>query len=217
MNAGKNLVDGIRMVSISKSDVLKLVEVKGIENFNRVYDSRKGVIGILGHIGSFELMPAYLSYTGYKVGAVAREMYDPRLDRILVGNRRRAGVKIIKATSSPKHLLKLLHNGYGIGFLMDLESSVVSVKEVTFLNRMVKVPVGPVRIAMHSGLPLSPMAIYRKKDNSFIFYIGKPVELAELDDRKAALDINLQKAVAALEKLIKMKPDEWVWMNSKWK
>ncbi|MBN1754999.1 hypothetical protein JW877_02190 [bacterium] len=216
ISAGKNLVDSIRMASRSGQEVLKLIEIRGLEHFVSLYEQGSGIIVITGHLGCFEMVPAFFTYSGYKVAVIAREMYDPRLDRRLLSNRERAGIKVIEARNSPKTLLRLLRQGYAVGFLMDLESRAVSCKRVNFLNHWVKVPVGPVKLAIHSGLPMLPMNIYRKPDDRFVLEVHPPMQIIPGNDREEQLRANMDIALKALEKMIRAKPSEWVWMNSKW-
>ena len=108
VNSGKNLIEVARFKKHFHSQIQPLVEVEGLEHFDRAYRAGKGLIGVTGHIGNFELMAAHIASLGYDTAVIGREMYDKRLDRILITNRESVGLTNIATTDSPRRMLEWL-------------------------------------------------------------------------------------------------------------
>jgi KDO2-lipid IV(A) lauroyltransferase len=217
VNLGKNVVDAVRLKKTRWEDVEKITEIEGLEYFDTAYRAGKGVIGFTGHIGNFELMAAYFSLRGYKLSVIGREVYDPRLDRLLVENRESVGLKNISSFDGVKPLLKVLKKGEFLGILADQDSSRVRGIFVDFFGRPARTPVGPVLLAYKTGSPIVPMAIVRKGKNRYKIIVKPPVELACSDNQEKDVTDTLQRCTDALASIIRQYPDQWLWMHDRWK
>ncbi|MFH1334891.1 MAG: lysophospholipid acyltransferase family protein [Candidatus Zixiibacteriota bacterium] len=217
VNLGKNVADAVRLKKTRWKDVEKITEIEGLEYFDTAYRAGKGVIGFTGHIGNFELMAAYFSLRGYKLSVIGREVYDPRLDRLLVKNRESVGLKNIPSSAGAKPLLKVLRKGEFLGILADQDSSRVRGVFINFFGRPARTPVGPVLLAYKTGSPIVPMAIVRKEKNRYKIIVRSPVKLACSDNREKDITDTLQKCTDALESIIRHYPDQWLWMHDRWK
>jgi KDO2-lipid IV(A) lauroyltransferase len=217
VNLGKNVVDAVRLRKMKWDDVEKITEIEGLEYFDTAYRAGKGVIGFTGHIGNFELMAAYFSLRGYKLSVIGREVYDPRLDRLLVENRESVGLKNILTSAGVKPLLRVLKKGEFLGILADQDSSRVRGIFVSFFGRPARTPVGPVLLAYKTGSPIVPMAIIRIEKNRYRIIVKPPVELVFSDKREQDIADTLQRCTKVLESIIREHPDQWLWMHDRWK
>ncbi|MCK4404265.1 MAG: lysophospholipid acyltransferase family protein [candidate division Zixibacteria bacterium] len=216
-NVGKNVADAVRLKKMSWEDIEKITEIEGLEHFDKAYRAEKGVIGFTGHISNFELMAAYFSLRGYKLSVVGREVYDPRLDRLLVENRESVGIENIPSSAGVKPILKVLRAGKFLGVLADQDSSRVRGVFVNFFGRPARTPVGPVLLAYKTGSPIVPMAIVRKNKNKYKIIVKPPVELTFSENREKDITNVTQKCMQVLESIIREHPDQWLWMHDRWK
>ena len=217
VNLAKNVADAVGLKKIKWDDVDKITEIEGLEYFDTAYRRGKGVIGFTGHIGNFELMAAYFSLRGYKLSVIGREVYDPRLDRLLVKNRESVGLKNIPTSAGAKPLLRVLRNGEFLGILADQDSSRVRGVFIDFFGRPARTPVGPVLLAYKTGSPIVPMAIIRIEKNRYRIIVKPPVELAFSDNREKDVIDTLQRCTDVLESIIREHPEQWLWMHDRWK
>jgi KDO2-lipid IV(A) lauroyltransferase len=216
-NVAKNVADAVRLKKMRWEDVERITEIEGLEYFDEAYRAGKGVIGFTGHIGNFELMAAYFSLRGYKLSVIGREVYDPRLDRLLVKNRESVGLENIPTSAGVKPILRVLRAGKFLGVLADQDSSRVRGVFVNFFGRTARTPVGPVLLAYKTDSPIIPMAIVRRYRNRYKIIIKPQVELAFSEDReKDILDVT-QRCTQVLESIIREHPDQWLWMHDRWK
>jgi KDO2-lipid IV(A) lauroyltransferase len=217
VNLGKNVADAVRLKKMKWEDVEKITGIEGLEYFDQAYRARKGVIGFTGHLSNFELMAAYFSLRGYKLSVIGREVYDPRLDRLLVKNRESVGLKNIPSSAGAKPLLKVLRSGEFLGILADQDSSRVRGIFVNFFGRPARTPVGPVLLSYKTGSAIVPMAIVRIEKNKYKIIVKPSVALAFSDNREKDITDTLQKCTNVLESIIREYPDQWLWMHDRWK
>jgi Kdo2-lipid IVA lauroyltransferase/acyltransferase len=212
-NLGKCGYDAARVGHLAPEAVVKMVRVKGLENLDAAMARGRGVIGVTGHVGNWELLAAYLSKTGYRVNVLASRMKDARLGRLVSDMRRRAGLTTIERTSGLKDALRCLGRGEILGILIDQDTAVDSVV-VDFLGKPAKTAVGPVKLALHTGAAVVPMAAMGSADGTYRIDVGEPLVLSG-DREELAADV--AKVSKAVEAFIVRDPAQWVWMHKRWK
>ena len=216
-NVGKNVVDAVRLKNMKCDQIEKITKIEGLEYFDNAYKMGKGVIPLTGHIGNFELLAAYFSLKGYKVSVIGRELYDPRLDALLVKTRETVGLENIPSSASVKQIIKTLRSGRALGVLADQDSSRVRGVFVDFFGRPARTPVGPILLAYKTQSPIVPMAIVRDKEDKYKIIVKEPIELVFSGDKENDLVETTQKCTKVLESIIREYPSQWLWMHDRWK
>ncbi|MGB2768557.1 MAG: lysophospholipid acyltransferase family protein [Candidatus Zixiibacteriota bacterium] len=216
-NLGKNVADAVRLGKMSWEDVEKITEIEGLEHLDEAYQLGKGVIGLTGHIGNFELIAAYFSLRGYRMSVVGRELYDPRLDRLLLRNRESVGLENIPSSGGVKPIMRALKAGRFLGVLADQDSSRVRGVFVNFFGKPARTPAGPGLLSYKTGSPIIPMAILRKGKSRYKIVVKPRVELGFSGDREKDLIDVTQKYTRVLESIIKEYPAQWLWMHDRWR
>jgi KDO2-lipid IV(A) lauroyltransferase len=217
VNVGKNVADAVRLGKMKWQDIDAITEIEGLEHFDEAYKMGKGVIALTGHIGNFELLAAWFSLRGYKVTVIGRELYDPRLDRLLVQNREKVGVENIPTTAGVKPIMRALKAGRVLGVLADQDSSRVRGVFVDFFGRPARTPVGPILLPYKTGSSIIPIAVVRVGKNRYKIIIKPELKLAVSDDREKDIVDVTQRCTQVLESIIRQHPDQWLWMHDRWK
>jgi KDO2-lipid IV(A) lauroyltransferase len=216
INSGKNLVDIVRFKRHYTREIKPLVNIDGLEHFDAAYRAGKGVIGITGHIGNFELLAAHIASLGYKSGAIGREMSDPRLNDWLTENRRAVGLVNFSTTESPRRILGWLKEGNVLGVLIDTDSMRVRGIAVPFFGRPANTPVGPVLLGLRTGAAFVPICCVRQPNNRYLIKIEPPLEIpANLSGDALVADVT-SKCSNALERFVRIWPDQWIWLHNRW-
>lgn len=216
-NVGKNVADAVRLKNMKWEEVEKITKIEGLEYFDNAYKMGKGVIALTGHIGNFELLAAYVSLKGYKLSVISRELYDPRLDALLVKNRESVGLENIPSPASVKQVIKALRSGRALGVLADQDSSRVRGVFVNFFERPARTPVGPALLAYKTQSPIVPMAIVREGDDKYKIMVKEPIKLASSENKEKNIIETTQKYTHVLESIIREYPSQWLWMHDRWK
>ncbi|MBI4551021.1 MAG: lysophospholipid acyltransferase family protein, partial [Candidatus Latescibacteria bacterium] len=139
---GRNAVDVVRLGEMTRQTVEALVQARGLEHLAAAHALGRGVIAISGHLGSFELLGAYLTLIGYPVTVVATPLYDPRLDAILTASRVRLGLRVVPRDRATPAVLRALRRGDVVGLLIDQDTRVQGTF-VDFFGQPAYTPVGP--------------------------------------------------------------------------
>ncbi len=205
-------IDAIR----SRRD--ELFELEGREHLEAVLAGGRGCIAITGHIGNWELLAAYFAWQGIAVSAVARRVYVPRLNALIVDWRRRQGVETI-ARESPEAARKILgvlkRNGI-LAMLIDQDTHVPSIS-VPFFGRLARTPVAAAALAARRNLPAVPVFIQRSGELRWRVSVRAPLYAnanLPFPQRVRELTVALN---AALEQQIRANPVEWVWWHRRWR
>ncbi len=217
INSGKNFADVVRFRKHYAREIKPLVEVEGLEHWDRAYKEGKGVLGITGHLGNFELMAVHLAALGYDIAVIGRELYEPRLNQLLVDNRRDLGITNLSTTDSPRPFLSWLKQGKAIGVLIDTDSWRVRNMFIPAFGRLSRTPVGQSMIGLKAGSAFVPAACLRYSANKYRIIIKPPVVIdPSLSSEEAIYDVTL-KCTKALEEIIRSAPDQWIWIHNRWR
>jgi KDO2-lipid IV(A) lauroyltransferase len=215
VNSGKNIADVVRFREHYHSQIRGLIDVEGLEHFDRVYERGKGVIAVTGHIGNFELLAAFFVSSGYNAAVIGRELYDRRLDKLLVEYREAIGIVNISTQDSPRRILKLLKEGYALGVLIDTDSMRVRSEFIPAFGELSNTPVGQSIIGLKTGAGFVPMACVR--DGMRYKVIVRPEVVIERtnDFDKDVYNIT-KKCTEVLEEIIDRYKDQWIWIHNRW-
>ena len=214
---GQNSTDAVRLQKMSREEINKIVETEGMKHFDEAYRLGRGVMAVTGHIGNFELLAAYFSLRGYKISVIGRELYDPRLNKLLIQSREKMGVQNISSAISVKEILRALNSGRALGVLMDQDSSRVRGIFVNFFGRLARTPVGAVILALRLNCPIVPIAIIQTKKNKYRIIVQQEIKPLPDKNRDENIVYLTQRCTDFLEKVIREYPDQWVWMHKRWR
>jgi KDO2-lipid IV(A) lauroyltransferase len=216
VNSGKNLVDVLRFKKHYTRDIKPIVTVEGREHFDRAYKAGRGMIGVTGHIGNFELLAVHMASLGYQIAVIGRELYDPRLDALLVSNRAKMGLTNISTTDSPKKYLSWLKEGKALGVLIDTDSMRVRSMFIPAFGRLSNTPVGQTILGLRAGSEFVPMACVRIPGDRYKIIVKPPIEYRLTDDLEADVEKVTSLCTKALEEIIREYPDQWIWIHNRW-
>ena len=216
VNSGKNLADMCRFKNYYATEIKPLISIEGLDEFDAAYKRGKGILGITGHIGNFELLPVYFANLGYRIGVIGREIYDRRLDSLLVGNREAFGITNFPTTESPRNILRWLKTGGVLGVLIDTDSIRVRGTFIPFFGRLANTPFGQSLLGLRTEAAFLPVACLRTSDNRYRIIVKpevriKPSGNAEEDAYRMTLG-----CTKALEEIIEENKSQWIWLHNRW-
>ena len=216
-NIGHSAVDVLRFKKLGRESILNMVEISGLEHFEKAYNRGKGIIAVSGHISNFELIAAWFGQKGYKAAAIGRKIYDERLNKMLIDNRESINVRCIDSEASIKYFLKTLREGYAIGVLVDQDSRRYRGEFVDFFGKPAYTPVGPILLARKADSAVLPMVIIRKAPAKYDLTVFPEIEFNHNSEPVSDIKRVLQECTRILEQTISKNPEHWVWMHKRWK
>jgi len=215
-NVAVSVADAFKLSELSDKQMNELVTVEGREHFDAAYNLGRGLVAVTGHIGCWELIPAWFSRQGYKISVIGKRVYDPRLDKLLIKMRSGQGVNIIDRDSGAKDALRDLRSGHAVGILIDQDTRVASI-DVEFFGHQASTPVGAAALADKTGAPVVPLAILRQPDGKYLLSIKPAIAFNNDLPKQERIRAMVQEQTRQLEEFIRRDIPQWVWMHLRWK
>jgi KDO2-lipid IV(A) lauroyltransferase len=208
-----NLVRGhydlFRLSRLSLEEVRALTRVEGWENLERALHQEKGVIVVTAHLGNMDIMLQLPASFGLAFHAPAQHIQPERLFQYVSKLRQSHGVRLYAADGPLLQIMRALRRGDMVGLPCDRNIADNS-REVEFFGARTRLPVGAVRLALHSGAPLVPAFALRLPDDTFAMRIEPQLELLRTEDPEADLMDGLRRIVRVMEKYISQDPEQWL-------
>ena len=216
-NLGRGMMELIHAPTV-RARMDDYVTCEGRELLDEALALGKGVIVVTAHTGNWEVMAMWAAARGYPTNAIAREVYDPRINELLCQVRRDGGVNPILRgqVSGARQMIRALRNNELLALVIDQDTKVPGVF-VDFFGRRAHTPVGVAQLARKFGSPVICGFSSRKPDGTLHVTIGPAVPLVESDDADEQLRLTTQRYSDAIEAHIRQHPAQWVWMHRRWK
>jgi KDO2-lipid IV(A) lauroyltransferase len=193
-------------------------DADGWERLEAVLAEGRGCVVVTGHIGNWELLGAYSAWRGVPVAAVARRIYAPRLNQLLVSFRQRQGVQTIlrESPTSARQILQALKSNTFLAIVMDQDTHAPSVS-VPFFGRLARTPAAAASLAIRSDLPVLAIFMQRRPAGGQRVIVSPPFVVQRSGDKTADIAALTRQFNAALEAQIRKNPAEWVWWHRRWR
>jgi Kdo2-lipid IVA lauroyltransferase/acyltransferase len=194
------------------------VAVEGWEHLAQVVAEGRGGIAITGHIGNWELLAAYCASHGVPVGAVARRLSEPRLNRLLVDFRAASGIETVlrESPGATRQILRILNSGGILALLIDQDTRAPSIS-VPFFGKMARTPAAAAALAVRRDLPIVPIFMHRRAEGGHCLTVLPPIRPAGSGDRRRDVLELTRVCSEILEERIRKNPAEWVWWHRRWR
>jgi len=115
-----------------------------------------------------------------------------------------------------RQILSCLRKNEIVCILADEKKSKTGVL-VDFFGYPAPTAPGPAVLALRTGAPLVPIFIVRRDDGSHHIYIEPQLELSLNGDRSSDIPAVVSAYTKVIENFIRMYPDQWFWINNRWK
>lgn len=193
------------------------VDIEGWQHVAGVLAAGRGAIAITGHIGNWELLGAYFAHRGVPVAAIARRVYEPRLNQFMMDFRARNGVQTIlrESPSASRDMLRILRDKGVLAMLIDQDTHVPSVS-VPFFGHLARTPAAAAALAVRRDLPVLAVFARRRPQGGHHLTI-LPLSAPRTGERKPDIVALTEVFNQTLESRIRDNPAEWVWWHRRWR
>ena len=185
----------------------------GKEILDKIQASNKPAIFISGHFGSFELMAMELEKNKLNLAAIYRPLNNIFLNPFMVYLRKKYICKnqIKKGINGVRDAIFFLKKKFSIALMIDQRVSEGEL--INFFGKPALTTTLPAQLAIKFNLPIIPVYIERKIDNSFLIEFHKEIDVAKFRNK-----IELSKVLnKSLEQMIIKNPEQWIWTHNRWK
>lgn len=176
----------------------------------------RGLIGVGGHFGNWEVMGAATALLGVPVSYIVKRIHDPALDELVDGCRRAHGIETMTTREAGRGVLRHFARGRLVAFLSDQDARSKGVF-VPFFGREASTPRGAAVYALRLGVPVLFVSCRRRPGGRFeIEFLEVPVE-PEWTNDEASVQALTARCTALLEERVRRDPEQWFWMHRRWK
>lgn len=211
-------LESFRLPHLSGRVVERGMRVQGYEHVTAALDGGNGVILALPHLGGWEWAGRWLVERGHGLTVVVEEIDPPELFDWFVELREQLGMRVVAlGPSAGSEVLAALRRNDVVCLLCDRDIQRSGV-EVEFFGETTTLPGGPATLALRTGAPLLPTAVYfTDRTDGHLGVVRPPVDTSRSDDGLRADVARVTQALAVeLEHLIRRAPHQWHMFQPNW-
>ncbi|HEY0004658.1 MAG TPA: lysophospholipid acyltransferase family protein [Pyrinomonadaceae bacterium] len=190
----------------------------GLAHLREAEREKRGVIFLTGHLGAWELLSFGWSALEYPINFLVRPIDNPRIEELIEGIRTRFGNKAIDKRVAARQALRVLREGGTLGILADLNTQPNEGVFVPFFDHPACTTAGIATLALRTNAMVIPTcAIWDEERGRYFFHGDPPIELIRTGDNKRDIEINTARFTAAIERMVRLYPDQWLWIHKRWR
>jgi KDO2-lipid IV(A) lauroyltransferase len=220
-NLGRSIAEVFLLQGRHRDRLVSGLSIEGLEQVDvaKQRSESGGLIVLTAHFGSWELCGAAMAQRGYPLSVVHHEIANPRLERMVGDWRRAAGVEEIALGRAATGVFRALARGRFVCLLLDQNAHRDEGVFAPFFGELALTRSGPATLAMERGVPVLPVFVFRNGTGSrHTVRVFPPLDLEPGGpDREGALERNVARMNAAIERAIRMAPDHWLWPHRRFK
>ncbi len=212
-NYGRIFAEYIFIKDFRSGKLSSNIQINGQEILNEIINQNKQVVFISGHLSNFELMAMHLEKTGIKLSAIYRPLNNIFLNPLMEKIRTKYICKnqIKKGLGGMRKLVELKKKNYSTALMIDQRVS-EGIKSYLFKKQAFTTTI-PAQLVKKFNIPVVPIFIERLQDVNFRITIKRPINFSN----EASIQFITDKLNHELEKMILIKPDQWIWSHNRWK
>ena len=209
-------LESFRLPSIDAAEIDAGFGYEGVDALERAVRAGTGPILVMPHLGTWEWAAWWLALIPeMKVTAVVEPLEPPEVFEWFASFRRRLGMDIVPlGPDAGGRLAAAIKRGDVVCLLADRDVVGTGVA-VEFFGERTRLPAGPALLALRTGAPLIPAAVYWR-DGARHAVARPPLDTARRGGIRSDVARVVQDYAAALEDLIRAAPEQWHLMSPNW-
>ena len=209
------IVETIWYFGLNEKKARKHLKVKNPELLNNLYASNRGVIVILGHYGSWELVLSALNlFVQHHVSTIYIPLTNKGLDKLFLAMRKQFNAEMVAKKDFAQSIKEANKSKRAVLFGADQSPSISkNIYWTTFLKQETAVALGAEKYAKMYDMPVV-FTYLRRKKRGYHEVEFEMVSENPLEEREGAIT---ERHVRLMEKQILENPQYWLWSHKRWK
>lgn len=210
---GANLLCCLKLGTMRREQILQRVTLEKPPSLQVPPErERSGWVAMISHLGNWELYSHLTALLPeYRFGAIYQRLANPFIDRHLRETRARAGVTLFDRREGYLRSVNFLRAGGVLGILLDQSAGYAGVW-MPFFRRLASCSTLPATLAVRTGAPILPIAIYTCGLARWRIVVSEPIFPKSDEVEMLTTRINRE-----LETQITRSPADWLWAHHRWK
>lgn len=208
-------VDTFRVPSLTLDQLERGLSFSGREHLEAGLAAGRGVVLALPHLGGWELAGAYIARMGDPITVVVEALEPPEAFRWFTDLRQAMGMTVVAADAGAgAAVARALAANHVVCLLCDRDLAGKGVP-VDFFGERTTLPGGPATLALRTGAPLVPIAVYADR-HGHEAVLRPPLDTARRTTLRGDVARVTQDVARELEILIRRAPDQWHLLQPNW-
>jgi len=202
---------------LNSKNIRDIVEVEGLENYQRARAKNKGILTFGGHFGNWELIAVAFSLYVRPIMVIYRPLDNPVLDELVKYVRSSTGNIPLASAHAMRPMIRHLKKNDMIGLLIDQNVAWQEGVFVDYFGRSACTTDGLALLAMHTEAAVLPSYLVRMESGRYRLVFEEELQLVRTGDRSSDARINTQMMTKKIEDIVRRYPDQWLWIHQRWK
>jgi KDO2-lipid IV(A) lauroyltransferase len=214
---GRSLAELLYMPKLSRDALAAFTWLSGEQHVKKSLENGRGVILASAHTGNWECGMQLLSHHfQVPVTLVVRKVWPRSMDGWLNGVRTRFGNTVVDRKGAFPVLAKTLRQGGIVGVMSDLSRRKQSVP-VKFFGRPVLASHAAALLAVRCRADIVPGFSFRDRRGRIGVKFGSPIRVRRSGNLRSDLQAITQSITDEVELAVRRRPEQWMWMQRRWK
>lgn len=217
-NFGRLLAEFSAFPKLTRQDIEQIVIYEGLEHYLNAIKKGKGVLFLTGHVGAWELSSFAHAVYGYPHNILVRQIDNPYIDKLVDYYRGCRGNKAIDKNNSVRAILSALKKGEAVGILIDLNTVRNQGVFCDFFGIPACSTTGLATLALRTKAAVVPgFLLWDEALGKHKLHFEPELELIFTGDQKEDIYQNTAQFNKVVEKIIRLYPEQWMWVHRRWK
>jgi len=214
---GRYYLDSFRLPDLDAQTIDDGFDYVGFEHILASVERGVGPLLILPHLGGWEWAAFWLSKIHHiKVTAIVEPLEPPELFDWFVSFRESLGMNVVPVgPEAGPAILDAVREGHAVCLLADRVVAGAAAVSVDFFGERTLLPAGPATIALRTGAPLIPVAVYFRGEQHFAD-CRPPVPAMREGRFRDDVQRITQALANELEDLVRAAPEQWHVLQPNW-
>lgn len=210
--------ESLRLPSLTAAEVDAGMSFRGMGHLQAALAGGRGAILALPHLGGWDWGGMWMARSNWPISVVVEALRPPEVFEWFVGFRRRLGMEVIPlGPGAASASVRALAGGRALCLLSDRMVGDGPGVEIDLFGSPTRIPAGPVTLALRTGAPLLPAAVYFAAGAADHLAVVRPPLIVERRGRlRDDVAAGTQALARELEELIRRAPTQWHMLQPIW-
>jgi lauroyl/myristoyl acyltransferase len=209
-------MEAFRLTRYSPEYVDAHVSSEGMDHLDDALTLGNGAIVAITHLGNWDFGGAWLARRGTPLLAVVEDLQPPELFEWFADVRRAVGIGVVRlGPDAGTAVLRALKSNHIALLMCDRDVGGGGV-EVDLFGERTRLPGGPATLALRTGAPLLPAAVYFEGESGHHALVRPPVSLARTGRMRDDVARVTQALAREIEVLVRRAPEQWHIFQPNW-
>ena len=190
---------------------------EGMEHLDHCLKRGHGAFYLMAHYGNWEALGILWGYKKFaQVYSVARKFDNSYLEAFLMHLRTHSGSRIFHKEESPLKMVRALKKNSCVAVMMDQNGGIGGLF-VDFFGKTAATPRSLAVLSYATGAAVIPLIPYPQEDGTYRAVFLPELKLEKTGDKDKDIFRWTQAYQKVLEKVIRERPEPWLWVHRRWK